>query len=163
VYHNCQVETFRKFGQEAVEQRCVDYENPGFGFMHFDHIGGSLLALFQVTAMDQAPQILNYALESEEFSKPISCLLFFTVSCFNTFLLLGLLVAVVTGTFKNVRERQGTSFLTERQLSDLKSRYDPSIHSAPPSKHFLPLYRFGPGEIPPTIFARMKSFPLSPT
>ena len=28
--------------------RCVEGENPRFGFLHFDHVGGALLALLQV-------------------------------------------------------------------------------------------------------------------
>lgn len=56
--------------------------------------------------MDMSYDVLWQALESEPqyFTLPLTYIFVFAITVFNTFLLLGLFVAVVTGTFKRVRE-----------------------------------------------------------
>ena len=56
--------------------------------------------------MDMSYDVLWQALESEPqyFTLPLTYIFIFAITVFNTFLLLGLFVAVVTGTFKRVRE-----------------------------------------------------------
>lgn len=49
-YHTCQRDLFKE-NASAVTQYCEVTENPNFGFQHFDHIGGAILAIFQVSSV----------------------------------------------------------------------------------------------------------------
>jgi hypothetical protein len=44
--------------------------------------------------------VLHSALESEPEARPLTYLLFLSVTCINTFVLLGLFLAVIANTFK---------------------------------------------------------------
>jgi hypothetical protein len=72
-----------------------------FGLLHFDHLGGALLALAQYTVPDSAYDPLHFALESEPQAAGLTMLLFLSFTCINTFIVLGLVLAVITGTFRD--------------------------------------------------------------
>lgn len=103
-HHTCDEEAFRLF--DRVTQTCVSMPNPQGGFQHFDHIGGAVLAVLQVAVPDSSYDILHIALGSEPAIRPVTYLFMTSMSVFLTFLMLGLFVAVVTGTFARVRGRQ---------------------------------------------------------
>jgi hypothetical protein len=73
-----------------------------FGFHHFDHLGGTLIVLVQYTIPDSAYDPLWAALQSEPDVKGLIWIFFFLISCLNTFIMLGLALAVITGTFNEV-------------------------------------------------------------
>ena len=73
-----------------------------FGFHHFDNLGGALLVLVQYTIPDSANDPLWAALQSEPDVRWLIWIFFFLISCLNTFIMLGLALAVITGTFKEV-------------------------------------------------------------
>jgi hypothetical protein len=112
-YHTCQLDDFLATG--AQRAMCAEGPNPQFGLQHFDHIGGAVLAVFQIAAPDAPHDIIWRAVESESESiGPALWVFFITISCSCTFLLLGLFVAVVTGTFKRVREGQGAQMFANK-------------------------------------------------
>lgn len=98
---------FQGEGHEVASQRvtqtCMEVGNPGNGFIHFDNIGGALLALADNSYYD----VLWRSIQSEPESVGLTYLYYFCVICFNSFLLLGIFVAVVTGTFSRVRQAYG--------------------------------------------------------
>ena len=71
-----------------------------YGLQHFDHLGGALLILAQYTIPDGAYDPLHYALESEPGAVGITWLLFLSITCFGTFIILGLVLAVINETFR---------------------------------------------------------------
>ena len=112
-YHTCQLDEFLATGTQRA--MCAEGPNPQFGLQHFDHIGGAVLAVFQIAAPDAPHDIIWRAVESESESiGPALWVFFITISCSCTFLLLGLFVAVVTGTFKRVREGQGAQVFANK-------------------------------------------------
>jgi hypothetical protein len=112
---------------------CASVGNPMFGQQHFDNIGGFVPATLQMAVPDSSYSIIHKALQSEpevccQKVQPISLhpsvnfrgidsrTTFFQVApiiwtivmlitVFCTWLMLGLFVAVVTGTFERARER----------------------------------------------------------
>ena len=82
---------------------------------------GSLCSMSQVVVPDSYYDILWRAFESEPQVLAFSLLFFMFVNVFDTFLLLGLFVAVVTGTFKRVREAHAgqSSMLSTEQEKEL--------------------------------------------
>ena len=100
---------------------CEETVNPSGGFSHFDNFWGSICTMAQVVVPDSYYDILFRALQSEPSAAPSTYIFFFFVNVFDTFLLLGLFVAVVTGTFKRIREKQGnhTAMLTQLQQDEL--------------------------------------------
>jgi hypothetical protein len=108
-YHTCQMDEFHS--GLPVTAYCENTGvNPSNGFAHFDHIAGAMMNIFQATAVDGYYDVLHRSLQSEPTHKAITWLYYFLISCLNTFLLLGLFVAIVTGTFNRVRLKQGTAF-----------------------------------------------------
>ena len=103
-YHSCQLLEFRR--GLPINQVCVDQGNPQRGYQHFDDISGALLAVLQVALPDSSYDILHIGLQSERTAQPVTYVFILCISIFLTFLVLGLFVAVVTGTFARVRERQ---------------------------------------------------------
>eukprot|EP00283_Hemiselmis_rufescens_P000787 CAMPEP_0173470682 /NCGR_PEP_ID=MMETSP1357-20121228/78005_1 /TAXON_ID=77926 /ORGANISM="Hemiselmis rufescens, Strain PCC563" /LENGTH=1276 /DNA_ID=CAMNT_0014438967 /DNA_START=139 /DNA_END=3966 /DNA_ORIENTATION=+ len=107
-YHNCANEQYRECllintidECDAKEtQMCEEYENLQGGFLHFDHIGGAILAIFQTSLPDSMYDVLHTMLETEPAAVPIIWPLFILISILNTFLIVGLSVAVITDTFK---------------------------------------------------------------
>jgi hypothetical protein len=64
-------------------------------------------------------------LQSEPDVFALSFVYFFMIIAMNTFLLLGLFVAVVTGTFARVRQQHGSAFLSHED-DEVLSAYDQS-------------------------------------
>jgi hypothetical protein len=108
-YHTCQLELFQR-GQPVTTYCENTGVNPSNGFSHFDHLGGAMLNIFQATAVDAYYDVLHRSLQSEPTTQAITFVYYFMISCLNTFLLLGLFVAIVTGTFNRMRLKQGTAF-----------------------------------------------------
>ena len=124
-YHNCGHDIYKsliKAGMDhvtasaSIKQSCKEGDNPNNGFVHWDNIGGALTALSLATSGDSYYDVLWRGIMSEPESVGLTFLFFFTVTCFNTFLLLGIFVAVVTGTFARVREEYGSAFLSPEDL-----------------------------------------------
>jgi len=112
-YHSCQLNEFRQWQQEskiftsstspAVQQWCEEITNPFYGFVHFDHIGGAMVAIAMSAVPDSYYMVVHYMLETEPSSAVVAWVIVTLITCLCTFLLLGLFVAVVTGTFGNVK------------------------------------------------------------
>jgi len=64
------------------------------------------VSVFQVSVPDSAYDILHLGLQSEPDARPIIYIFVVFISVLQTFMVLGLFVAVVTGTFARVRNRQ---------------------------------------------------------
>lgn len=130
-YHNCQLDRYERAKEDGtdftVTQMCEEFENPRNELQHFDHIGGAMLTLAQVVAPDGYYDVLWQSLESEPVAVPLTWLLYFSISCLCTFLLLGLFVAVVTGTFKRVREQYGTAFRSQEVEDQITAEATPKI------------------------------------
>ena len=101
---------------------CEDVGNPSGGFSHFDNVWGSVCSLAQAVVPDSYYNILLRTQQSEPYIVPASMTFFVFFNLMTTFLLLGIFVAVVTGTFKRVREQnQGqSSMITVDQQKDLQ-------------------------------------------
>lgn len=104
-YHNCQVSAWRKVQNYTTTQRCEVVGNPMRSFSHFDNLWGSVVSLSQVMVPDSYYDVWGRALESEPLAEYPTRLIFITINLLDTFLLLGLFVAVVTGTFKRLRDQ----------------------------------------------------------
>ena len=129
LYHTCGLDEFRnnplgKFNPD-IYQTCVEVGNPSNGFSHFDNIAGSMISIFQATSGDAGYDVLWRMLQSEPDVFALSFVYFFMIIAMNTFLLLGLFVAVVTGTFARVRLQHGSAFLSHEE-DDVLSAYDQS-------------------------------------
>ena len=100
---------------------CEDVSNPSNGFSHFDNVWGSICSVAQVVVPDSYYDIWFRAIDSEPGAVASTYIFFIFINVFDTFLLLGLFVAVVTGTFKRVREKHGnhSAMITEDQQDDL--------------------------------------------
>jgi len=110
VYHTCQLQTLRTHGPQYVTQTCADVGNPQNGFQHFDNFAGAFVSLFQYMTADSAYDVLWYSLDSEHEAgaKAIVAIMLFSVSIFCTWILVGVFVGVVTGTFARIRrEKKG--------------------------------------------------------
>ena len=68
-------------------------------YVHFDHVGGALLAVFSMSLMDGFVESLHKSIESEPAALGLTWILFTSVTCLCTWLVLGLFVAVVTDTY----------------------------------------------------------------
>ena len=75
-----------------------------YGLQHFDNLGGALLVLAQYTIPDGAYDPLHYALESEPEAEGITWVLFISVTCICTFVILGLVLAVINETFRESKK-----------------------------------------------------------
>jgi len=100
-YHTCGVG--RPNYQPGTEM-CVEVENPSYGFSHFDHLGGSLLNLAQGTVSDTFYDIIWRSALSEPQASAFFLVAGLLVTLLASWLMLGIFVAVVTGTFQ-VRSR----------------------------------------------------------
>ena len=100
-YHTCGAG--RPNYQPGTEM-CVEVGNPSYGFSHFDNVGGAMLSLSQGTVADAYYDIIWRSAFSEPQAKPFLLVAYLLVTVLTTWLLLGIFVAVVTGTFK-VRSR----------------------------------------------------------
>jgi hypothetical protein len=100
-YHTCGVG--RPSYQPGTEM-CVELENPNYGFSHFDHLGGSLLSLAQGAVSDTYYDIIWRSAFSEPQASAFFLVAGILVTLLTSWLMLGIFVAVVTGTFK-VRSR----------------------------------------------------------
>lgn len=100
---------------------CEETSNPSGGFSHFDNFWGSICSLAQVVIPDSYYAIFFRALQSEPRGAVVTFLIFFGINVFDTFLLLGLFVAVVTGTFKRIRRQQHgySAMITDEQQDEL--------------------------------------------
>lgn len=90
-------------------EMCESLENPGLTFSHFDNIGGAVLTMFQAGIPDSYYDIIHRALGAEPLATPLLWLLFFSITCVITFLILGLFIAVVTGTYDRVSRRHAVA------------------------------------------------------
>lgn len=121
LYHTCGIDQFvdtpEGYGG-TVYQTCVEIGNPSNGFSHFDNIAGAFASIFQVTSGDSGFDILWWMLESEPDVYWLSFVFYFIIIAMNKFLLLGLFVAVVTGTFARVRMEHGSAFLSHEEEDD---------------------------------------------
>ena len=105
-YHTCQWEDF-KTGL-PVTQMCLSGSNPKAGWQHFDNIGGSVMAILQIAMQDGGFDILTIGQQSEPESKEVVLIFVLATSLMLTFLIPGLFVAVVTGTFHRVRTQESS-------------------------------------------------------
>lgn len=87
-------------------EMCVEVGNPSSGFSHFDDVGGALVSLAQGAAPDSYYDIVWRSIESEPSAIPVFVILYFFLTLMSTWLLLGIFVAVVTGTYQVVRTKQ---------------------------------------------------------
>jgi hypothetical protein len=112
-YHSCQAKEWReamKRGEDfSLTQTCEDLgptANPQMGYAHFDNIWGTAASLTQVIMQNGYNDVWYRAIESEPMIEGFTYFLFPFISVINTFLLLGMFVAVVTGTFFRIRDEQ---------------------------------------------------------
>ena len=111
VYHDCQVDQYLAFGQGAVTQRCAESDElRNWYSQHFDDVWGAVLTLAQSTAPDSYYDVIYRSTEAEKNIDSAYWALWILLTLLNTFLLLGIFVAVVTGTFARIRERDGAAF-----------------------------------------------------
>ena len=139
VYHSCQDKEWRNAQKNGlkyeVTQECQDLGpsgNPMKGFSHFDNVWGASCSLFQVMIPDSYYDVWFRAMQSDPDLKYLTGILFPIITVLDTFLLLGLFVAVVTGTFKRIRqEQQASQFsnLTKDEEEDLSPFKSPSKES----------------------------------
>ena len=87
-------------------EMCGVGPNPSHGFSHFDDLGGSLVNLAQGAAADSYHDVMWRSFQSEPNARIPLFVLYFFLTMMTTWLLLGIFVAVVTGTFKSIREKQ---------------------------------------------------------
>ena len=87
-------------------EMCAIVGNPSFALSHYDNIGGSLINLAQGSAPDAYYDIMWRSFQSQPDYMELLFLTYFLLTMMVTWLLLGIFVAVVTGTFKSVREDQ---------------------------------------------------------
>jgi hypothetical protein len=115
VYHSCQADMWRaarRRGEDfEVTQVCKDFGpgpagNPQMGFSHFDNVFGATVSLLQVIAMSGYSDVWFRTLESDPDLMIPTMILFPMITIFDTFLLLGLFVAVVCGTYRRIGEEQ---------------------------------------------------------
>ena len=84
-------------------QLCADYDNPNLGFTSFDHMPGSMLALFQTFSTDGQYQIFWVALQSEPAYAFISYIFFVTMGFGLGHVLINVFVAVFANVFSQSR------------------------------------------------------------
>ena len=130
-YHTCQANSWKAVDNFITTQRCEEVGNPMAGFSHFDNMWGGAASLFQVIAPDSYYDVWGRLQEAEPVIYPLTLIIFVCINVIDTFLLLGLFVAVVTGTFKRIRDMhekskleqqpEGThgGFLSEEQEQDV--------------------------------------------
>ena len=87
-------------------EMCAVVSNPSFGYSHFDDLGGSLVNLAQGAAADSYYDIMWRSFQSEPDALIPLLVIYIFVTMMTTWLLLGIFVAVVTGTYKVIREKQ---------------------------------------------------------
>ena len=120
-WHTCQRNLFLDMNA-TVTTMCEEFGNPSGGYSHFDNLWGSLCSIAQVVVPDSYYDILWRSIDSEPKVTGATISFYFFINVFDTFLLLGLFVAVVTGTFKRVREshNQASQFITQEQQNELE-------------------------------------------
>ena len=100
------------------------------GFQHFDHIGGTLLSLGQYSVVDGAYDVLHNALESEPDAFALTWIFFPLITFTNTFLVLGLFLAVIANTFQEVRRNKERSLKRHEPSDDDEiSRFDATVQA----------------------------------
>lgn len=87
-------------------EMCAIVSSPSNGYSHYDDLGGSVVNLAQGAAADSYYDIMWRSFQSEPDATIVLILLYFLLTMMTTWLLLGIFVAVVTGTFKTIREKQ---------------------------------------------------------
>lgn len=102
-WHTCQRAMFITMNITATTM-CEEVGNPMGGYSHFDNFWGAFCTIFQVVVPDSYYDVWYRMFDSEPVVKGVTGAFLFFVNIFDTFLLLGLFVAVVTGTFKRVRD-----------------------------------------------------------
>jgi hypothetical protein len=118
-YHTCQAKFWRSTDTFTVTQRCEVVGNPSGGFSHFDNVWGSVASISQVIFPDSYYEVWWRAQESEPWIFWATRILFVLINVLDTFLLLGVFVAVVTGTFQRIRKQsQSVSTADERLDTD---------------------------------------------
>eukprot|EP00960_Hanusia_phi_P041224 754897-Hanusia_phi.AAC.1 len=134
-YHSCQLNEFD--AGRPVTQMCDDLGkagNPNYGFADFDNIGDGMLVISQLVAPDSSYDFLWRSIESEPEAIIGTYFLWAMITILCTFLMVGIFVAVVTGTFKKVREaskagRSGFLESDEDAEQDLEDRAQTSTFS----------------------------------
>jgi len=128
VYHSCEADLWREAmeaGQQyQITQECRDFGfegNPVKGFSHFDNVWGSTVTLVQVIVPDSYHEVWFRAMESDPHLQPFTMVLFPLITVFDTFLLLGLFVAVVTGTFKRISAEKQSNLFSGHVMHDLET------------------------------------------
>ena len=135
VYHSCQASAWRnakKRGEDfQVTQTCANVGNPQMGFSHFDNVWGSTTTMFQLIVPDSYYDVWFRSMEGDPNLILATYILFPLITVIDTFLLLGLFVAVVTGTFKRIRNEQHYSQFSGQSLEET----DPNLlrPKTPPS------------------------------
>eukprot|EP00960_Hanusia_phi_P073241 767965-Hanusia_phi.AAC.3 len=111
-----------------VDQYCESIGNPQYGLQNFDSLGGVIPTILQVAAPDSAYDVILESLQSEPSAIILTWIFFIAITVLCTFLILGLFVAVVTGTFARVRERHG-SISFEDSIEDETQHKHVQIHA----------------------------------
>jgi hypothetical protein len=96
-YHTCGAG--RKRYQPRTEM-CVEVGNPSLGLSHFDDLEGSLVTLMQGVAPDSYYDVIWRSVFSEPQASGFLLIFWIIFTVLTTWLLLGIGVSVVTGTFK---------------------------------------------------------------
>ncbi|EKX53939.1 hypothetical protein GUITHDRAFT_132377 [Guillardia theta CCMP2712] len=107
-----------------VDQYCESIGNPQFGLQNFDSLGGVIPTILQVAAPDSSYDVILESLQSEPSAIILTWFFYVAITVLCTFLILGLFVAVVTGTFARVRERHASISFEDsiEQVSEPKQR-----------------------------------------
>ena len=83
-----------------------NFGNPMYGLQHFDNIGGFVPTMLQMAVPDSHYAVMHHALQAEPgLTKPLTYVFVLSCTVILTWLMLGLFVAVITGTFQRVREK----------------------------------------------------------
>mmetsp|Transcript_42872 Transcript_42872/g.135198 ORF Transcript_42872/g.135198 Transcript_42872/m.135198 type:complete len:1863 (-) Transcript_42872:2108-7696(-) len=132
-YHSCQMSEFD--AGKPVTEMCDDLGregNPNNGFANFDNIGDGMLVISQLVAPDSSYDFLLRSIESEPEAMIGTYFLWAMITILCTFLMVGIFVAVVTGTFKKVREASQTGksgFLESEEDAELEDHTRTSAFS----------------------------------
>ena len=131
-WHTCQRDIFITM-DAPVTTYCEDVGNPMEGYQHFDNFWGAMCTISQVVVPDSYYDVWWRMFDSEPLSWGLTGPFLIFVNIFDTFLLLGLFVAVVTGTFKRVRDNHKShysGFITSEDEEELLQEEQEKDHVA---------------------------------
>jgi len=108
IYHSCQASEWRMAMRNGesfnVTQTCRDMGNPMGGFSHFDNIWGTSVTMAHLIWPDSYSEVWWRLIQAEPELKGFTLFIFPVITVLETFLLIGMFVSVVTGTFSRIRK-----------------------------------------------------------